>query len=131
MNTAKILKRAPTLILIVCLAYACYRIHAILPDSGGGRDELAKGLDVMVKDVLEAGADEVALASDALRDPFRIGLKSANSSKPTEVTTGDPELDPLAGFVHSLSLDATFLQGKRRSRSSTAVCTIKASTWSC
>ena len=67
MNTAKILKRVPTLILIVCLAYACYRIHAILPDSGGGRDELAKGLDVMVKDVLEAGADEVrALASDAL-----------------------------------------------------------------
>ena len=89
MNTAKLLKRAPTLIMIVCLAYACYRIHAILPDSGAGRDELAKGLDVMVKDVLHAGADEVrTLASDALRDPFRIGLKSANSSKPTEVTTG-------------------------------------------
>jgi hypothetical protein len=113
MNTAKILKRAPTLILIVCLAYACYRIHAILPDSGGGRDELARGLDVMVKDVLEAGADEVrALASDALRDPFRIGLKPAQSRKAADVTTNDPELDPLAGFVHSLSLDATFLQGK-------------------
>jgi hypothetical protein len=28
------------------------------------------------------------------------------------MTTSDPESDPLAGFVHSLSLDATFLQGK-------------------
>ena len=36
MNTAKLLKRAPTLIMIVCLAYACYKIHATLPDSGSG-----------------------------------------------------------------------------------------------
>ena len=43
MNTASLLKRAPTLIMVVCLAYACYKIHAILPDSGAGRNELGQG----------------------------------------------------------------------------------------
>ena len=71
--------------MVVCLAYACYKIHAILPDSGAGRNELAKGLDVMVKDVLHAGADEVrALTRDALRDPFRISRKSADAAKPQD-----------------------------------------------
>jgi hypothetical protein len=113
MNTAKLLKRTPTLIMIACLAYACYKIQAILPDSGAGRDELTKGLDVMVKDVFHAGADEVrTLARDALRDPFRIRARSADVVKSEDVTMADPGSDPLAGFVHGLSLDATFLQGK-------------------
>jgi hypothetical protein len=113
MNTAKLLNRAPTLIMIACLAYACYKIHAILPDSAAGRDELAKGLDVMVKDVLHAGAAEArTLARDALRDPFRTRPKSAEAAKTADVAIADRESDPLAGFVHSLSLDATFLQGK-------------------
>jgi hypothetical protein len=113
MNTAKLLKRAPTLIMIACLAYACYKVQAILPGSAAGRTELAKGLDVMVKDVLQAGALEArTLAREALRDPFRIRPKSTDAAKTADVVAADPESDPLAGFVHSLSLDATFLQGK-------------------
>jgi hypothetical protein len=113
MNTASLLKRAPILIMLVCLAYACYKIHAILPDSAAGGNDLAKGLDVMVSDALKASGDEVrALTREALRDPFRISIKPVESPKPEDVTAADPETDPLAGVVLGLSLDATFLQGK-------------------
>jgi hypothetical protein len=113
MNTAKLLNRAPTLIMVACLAYACYKIQTILPGAAAGTSELAKGLDVLVKDVLHAGAEEAhTLTRDALRDPFRIRAKKADAAKTVDVATADPESDPLAGFVHSLSLDATFLQGK-------------------
>jgi hypothetical protein len=113
MNTAKLLNRAPTLIMVAFLAYACYKIQTILPGATAGRKELTNGLDVLVKDVLHAGAEEArALTRDALRDPFRTRPKKAEATKTVDVATADPESDPLAGFVHSLSLDATFLQGK-------------------
>lgn len=113
MNTARLLKSAPILIMVVCLSYACYKIHAILPDSGAGGNDLAKGLDVMVEDAIHAGADDVrALTRVALRDPFRIRLKPATAAAHEDVTTADPESDPLTGVVQGLSLDATFLQGK-------------------
>ena len=109
MNTAKILKYIPTTIMIVGLAFACYKIHATVPGAGAGRAELAKGLDVMVNDVLHSGAEEVqALA----RDPFRTGPKPVDAAKAAEAALADPETDPLSDFVHSLSLGATFLQGK-------------------
>jgi hypothetical protein len=113
MNTASLLKLAPSLFMVVCLAYSCYTIHGIVPDSSAGRNDLAKGLDAMVNDALHAGATEVqALTRAALRDPFRIGHKSADAPKAEEVAVADPEKDPLAGLVQGLSLDATFLQGK-------------------
>ena len=61
MNTASLLKRAPILIMVVCLSYACYTIHAILPDAGSGPNELAKGLDVMVEDALHIARRAVSL----------------------------------------------------------------------
>ena len=114
MNTASLLKRAPILIMVVCLSYACYTIHAILPDAGSGPNDLAKGLEVMAEDALHAGADEVkALTREALRDPFCIRPKSDDATKPADLTAAaDPESDPLTGVVQGLSLDATFLQGK-------------------
>ena len=109
MNTAKTFKHIPTMIMVVGLAYACYKIHASVPDAGAGRAELVKGLDVMMDDVLHSGAEEVrALA----RDPFRTGPKPAEAAKAAEAALADPETDPLSDFVHSLSLGATFLQGK-------------------
>jgi hypothetical protein len=113
MNTASLLKSAPILIMVACLSYACYTIHAKLPDSSASGKELAKGLDVMVNDALHAGANEMrALTRAALRDPFRISLKSAEAPKTIDVAAADPESDPLIGLVQGLSLDATFLQGK-------------------
>jgi hypothetical protein len=113
MNTASLVKRAPILIMVICLAYACYTIHAILPDAGSGPNELAKGLEVMAEDALQAGADEVkALTREAIRDPFFIRPKSVEASQPEDVTAAGPDADPLADIVQGLSLDATFLQGK-------------------
>jgi hypothetical protein len=113
MNTASLLKRAPILIMVVCLSYAVYKVHAIVPDSSPGRNDLAKGLDLLVEDALHAGADEVqALTHAALRDPFRLSMKPVDAPKSKEVTLADPETDPLAAIVEGLSLDATFLQGK-------------------
>jgi hypothetical protein len=63
----------------------------------------------MMDDVLHSGAEEVrALA----RDPFRTGPKPAEAVKAAEAVLADPETDPLSDFVRSLSLGATFLQGK-------------------
>jgi hypothetical protein len=113
MNSASLMKRAPTLIMVVSLTYACYKIHAILPGAGAGGNELAKGLDVMLNDALKAGAEDVrALSRDALRDPFRAKPKTIDASKSQEVTASDPDKDALAELVQGLSLDATFLQGK-------------------
>jgi hypothetical protein len=109
MNTAKLVKHVPTMLMVVCLAYACYKIHASVPDAGAGRAELVKGLDVMMDDVVHSGAEEVrALA----RDPFRTGPKPTEAVKAAEAVLADPETDPLSDFVRSLSLGATFLQGK-------------------
>ncbi len=109
MNTAKLLRHLPTLMMVVGLAYASYKIHATVPDSGAGRTELAKGLEVMMKDVLHAGTEEVRSLA---RDPIRTGTKTADAAKDADAALADPEKDPLFDFVHSLSLDATFLQGK-------------------
>ncbi len=109
MNMVKLVRYLPTLMMVVGLAYASYKIHATVPDSAAGRTELAKGLDVMLKDVLHAGTEEVRSLA---RDPFRTGPKPADAAKAADAALADPEKDPLTDFVHSLSLDATFLQGK-------------------
>jgi len=115
MKTAALLKRTPTLIVVAFLAYACYSIHASLPDSSAGRTDLAKGLDVMTKDVVHTSANEVrSLTKVMLRDPFRLSLKAADASKPTTAGPDDSEADSLAKIVSDLTLDATFLQGQTR-----------------
>jgi hypothetical protein len=109
MNTAKLLKHVPTSIMVVFLAYACYKIHASAPNADAGEKALVKGLDVMMNDVLHAGAEEVRTLT---RDPFRRGPKPADAAKAAEAALADPLADPLSDFVHSLSLGASFLQGK-------------------
>jgi len=111
MNPAALLKRAPTILIVAFLAYACYSIHASLPDSAEERSELAGGLDVMLKDLLRASTSEVrSLTKEMLRDPFRIGHDAAEKSKAEVVD--DSDAYSLADFVSTLTLDATFLQGK-------------------
>jgi hypothetical protein len=116
MKTATLLKRAPTLIMVAFLIYACYSIHASLADPAAGRTGLANGLEVMMKDVLQASEAEVqSLERVMLRDPFHIALKAADVSKPPKnETPNDPETDPLTGIISGLTLDATFLQGQTR-----------------
>jgi len=116
MKTAALLKRTPTFIVVAFLAYACYSIHASLPDSSAGRTELANGLDLMVKDVVHASTNEVrSLTKVMLRDPFRLSLKAADApNSKTAEASDDAEAESLARFVSGLKLDATFLQGQTR-----------------
>src|SRR5262245_33055656 len=106
MNTASLLKRAPILVMVVCLSYAVYNIQAIVPEPNRNGNELAKGLDALVENALHAGADEVrALTRVALRDPFRLKTKAADAPKMQEATLDEPGTDPLADVVAGLSLD--------------------------
>ena len=133
MNTAKVLKRIPTTIMVV----AAWRMRVTrsmrsVPDSGAGRDELAKGLDVMVNDVLNAGAEEVQRCErDALAIRFASALKPAEAAKAAEAATCRSGNRP-AGRVSSTAFRSMrhSSRARRRSRSSTAECTTKANTWS-
>ncbi len=113
MKTATLIKRTPTLIPLAVLSYACYSVHASLAAPTGELSNLAKGLDIMVEDVLHAGAEDVRGLKDVLfRDPFRSGPNpddAANTAKADP--SGDPDMDHLAEVVKCLTLDATFVQG--------------------
>jgi hypothetical protein len=116
MKTASLLKRAPTLVMVAFLAYACYSIHASLLDPLAGRADLSKGLEFMVKDVLQESAEEVqSLTRVMRRDPFQVAQKVADAPKaPKEESLNDDDAASLAAIVSGLSLDATFLQGQTR-----------------
>lgn len=114
MKTAQLLRRAPTLVVFAVVAYAAYSIHGILQGATGDKNDLAKGLGVMMKDVLRAGADEVRdLEKVVIRDPFRVGSKQAEAAQAEKAAPPEgPDENSLAEFVKSLTLDATFVQGR-------------------
>jgi len=116
MKTAVLLKRTPTLIVIAFLAYACYSIHASLPDSSAARSNIANGPDMTVKGAVRASATEAqSRAGATLRDPFRVSAKTADAAKSHAAESADDaDAESLARIVGGLALDATFLQGKTR-----------------
>ena len=87
MSTASLLKRAPILIMVVCLSYACYTIHAILPDAGSGPGDLAKGLEIMVEDALHTCPSRGQLAVRfwgwMLREATRAAVPFGPCYRPT------------------------------------------------
>ena len=116
MKTAALVKRSPTLIVVALLSYACYSVNASVADPDTGCAAVASGLDVLIKDVFASSKDEVQnLSRVVLRDPFRAVIKATAASKSAnEPAPDDSKAESLAGFVNSLTLDATFLQGKTR-----------------
>ena len=114
MNTAKLLKLAPTLILIAFLAYASYSLNESIPTRGSGQSEMAKGLD-MVEDMLASGSATAERLIGEFRDPFQV---SHASSPPADASQSQPGLptesptDPLADLVQGMTLEATFFQGR-------------------
>ncbi len=114
MNTAKLIKLSPLLIMVIFLAYSGYSIHAGADDPDASPSGLAKELDGVVHDILAVGDAIKDGASVALRDPFQVTPKTvgqAGESEDDEEGPLDPDSDPLAEIVQRLSLDATFLQG--------------------
>ncbi|MFI5454614.1 MAG: hypothetical protein ACHRXM_04110 [Isosphaerales bacterium] len=112
MNTVKLLKLAPMLIMIAFLAYTVYSIHASLPAPTAGQSDPKKGLEIMVDDVLNASAATArSLASEGLRNPFLVRTKPGMLES-QDVAALDPVTVPLAEIVRGLTLEATFLQGR-------------------
>jgi len=112
MNTVKLLKLVPMLIMVTFLAYSAYSIQASLPESAAGQSDPMKGLEIMVDDVLDASAATArSLASEGLRNPFQVRTKPG-MVQPQDAALLDPESDPLAEIVQGLTLEATFLQGR-------------------
>jgi hypothetical protein len=112
MSPADLLKRSPTVLALASLSYACYSVHGVVAGPSAAPSSLAKGLDVMVKDVLNAGADEVRGLKEAVfRDPFRSAPAEAQPAAIAE-TKADAGVDHLAEVVKCLTLDATFVQGR-------------------
>ena len=114
MKTIKLANRVPTLIMLAFLTYASYSVQASLPDAANEGKDVANGLDVMMKDVLRASADEAkSLTNVVFRDPFQASQKPVDAPKPQKADlANDSEADPLAEMVKGLALDATFLQGQ-------------------
>lgn len=114
MKTIKLANRVPTLIMLAFLTYASYSVQASLPDAANEGKDVANGLDVMMKDVLRASADEAkSLTNVVFRDPFQASQKPVDAPKPQKADlANDSEADPLAEMVKGLTLDATFLQGQ-------------------
>lgn len=111
MNASRIIKLAPTALVLVFLGYASYSLQASLPGAAERQAALAKGLDLMLQDIVTSdpiGADKLG----RLRDPFLPVVRAATSSAGVEhVAVAAPEDDPLIDVVAALNLDATFLQG--------------------
>jgi hypothetical protein len=116
MKTAVLVKRSPTLIIVTLLSYACYSVNASVTDLDASRAAVANGLDVMIKDVIASSKDEVqSLSRVVLRDPFRAVVKATVAPKAViEPSPDDSKAESHSEFVKSLTLDATFLQGKTR-----------------
>ncbi len=110
MSAGRLIKYAPTAILIAFLGYASYSLQAALPGAAEKEGALAKGLDLMLKELVAsnpAGDD----GGGQLRNPF-LAVKPPAPEVAEPVASAAPESDRLAEVIAGLSLDATFLQGR-------------------
>jgi hypothetical protein len=112
MNSAKLLKLAPTLVMVVFLGYTAYSVQPGSPTTPVGATGATPGEDFLGKDTLAFVARDMA---GALRNPFEAATKpapEATAPKPQNVTMAEPGPDPWEEIVQGLTLDATFLQGR-------------------
>jgi hypothetical protein len=115
MNTAKLSRLAPLLIMVSFLAYCGYAMLASGDDPEGSNTTLAKEVDAVAADIAAVSDAIKAGASSVLRDPFRVAPKTgtlAGDSAARGDAAGDPDVDPVAEIVQGLTLEATFVQGR-------------------
>jgi hypothetical protein len=110
MSISRLIKQAPTAILVAFVGYASVSLHGALPDAGATQADLAKSLDALVEDVKSESAS--VLKQVRLRDPFRPAAPAEAAAAPRADAPAVAKGDPLADIVAGLSLDATFIQGR-------------------
>ena len=81
MNAAKVMKLAPTIILVGCLGYGLFAMESGIPETAEKEAEVQKGLELMVHDVLAEGSSTAAKLEGKLRDPFRVPAARAGDCR--------------------------------------------------
>jgi hypothetical protein len=111
MNPRKLLKLAPTAVLLASLGYACFTLQAALPGAAEAETELARGLDVLLKDLVAVHA---AVGGDPVRtrDPFVSVARPVPEAEVAAQASAQQASDPLAEIIDGLGLEATFIQGR-------------------
>jgi hypothetical protein len=114
MNTTKLLKLAPSLIVVASLTYMAYSVQPSSPDPPAAATVATKGRDDPGKaDPLLAAVGRALTGS--IRDPFQVANKPAaeavvpKTQEPAPVKSGP---DPWDEVIQGLTLDATFIQGR-------------------
>ena len=116
MKIARLVKIAPTLLLVAFLAYAAYSIQVSLSNPAATRSGQANEGDAMGTKAL--ASDEVGAAStgDQVRDPFQGGSRPVAPAivapEPEQAAPITLQSDPIAVLVQEMSLEATFIQGR-------------------
>lgn len=113
MNVARLVKQAPTLIVVACLGYASFSMESGMPEAAQRQAEIQKGLDLLLQDVVAEGSTAAARLEGQFRDPFwvTVAAPAIPDGEPAK-NAGSPEADKLAEVVRAMRLEATFLQGR-------------------
>jgi len=115
MNTTKLIKLSPMILMVAFLAYAGYSIHASAVDPDAGPSSLAKEVDGIVQEMRAVGNALATAPAASLRDPFQPAAKPAGSTgAESKDDAVDPSTDALADLVRGLRLDGTFVQGSEQ-----------------
>ena len=116
MNASRLIKLAPNAILVAYLGYASFSLQSALPGAAAEQAALEKGFDLMLQDF---AASEMGAGATLrqIRNPFLVVVPPAEPAAADEPdSSAEPESDKLAAIVAGLTLDATFIQGRRPAR---------------
>jgi len=112
MNTARLLKLAPTMIMAITMGYSAYSINPQTPIISTSPTSAPAG-DRPVPGASKARAP-IATGSRRGRNPFVMLTRPGQGNKTgTELAAGrEPRVDFNLSLVQGLTLNATFVQGK-------------------
>jgi hypothetical protein len=114
MNVARLMKLAPTLILVGFVGYSLFAMESGIPEAAEKETEMKKGLEQMVQDMVAESSTTAAKLEGKLRDPFWVAVAAAPTAQEAAAKelSATPRLDELAEIVRGMTLEATFLQGR-------------------
>ena len=113
MNVAKLMKLAPTLILVGFVGYSLFAMESGIPEAAEKEAEMTKGLEQMVHDMVAESSTTAAKLEGKLRDPFSVAVAAPTAQEvAAKEPSATPKLDELAEIVRGMTLEATFLQGR-------------------
>ena len=117
MNMTRLIKMLPMLVMVASLAYAAYSIQPVVPSLTPAAGAAKPGKQAVVEGagqaVTVAGSPEASPAVRvAGRNPFQVVAKLDRIEDGKNSTPELEKTDPYLAALESLTLNATFLQGR-------------------